>query len=170
MVCRALLVVALLGWLPPAALADSPVRFAEEAEITLPDGYSHRFEDERKTIVVHPSRQDLFEYRLTFHSLVQYLAQRPRITEEFVSSMAEKKGKQLRTIRGTSHKAFVEAGAPSNVNGETVRNLHGVVAMREGYTTMTLTVPEKYANNPAVREFVAGGMERLLATLRYVGK
>ena len=169
MIARALLVLALLGSLSLPALGGTPVRFADGAEITLPDGYTHSLEDDRKTIVLYPSRKDLFEYRLTFHSLVQYLARRPRITEEFVSSIAEKKGKQLRTIRDSAHKAFVEAANPSNVNGEAARNLHGVVAMTEGYTTMTLTVPEKNANDPTVREFVGGGMEVLLGTLRYVG-
>jgi hypothetical protein len=32
--------------------------------------------------------------------------------------------------------------------------------------TLTLTVPEKYAQRPEVRAFVAGGMESLLGSLR----
>jgi hypothetical protein len=167
MIARIALAAALS--LPQLALAGSPVRFSDGAQVTLPDGYSHSFEDDKRTIVLYPKQKELFQYRLTFHTLVPHLAQRPRIAEEFVSSMAEKKGKQLRTIKGTALKGFLEAGNPSNVDGEPMRNMHGVVVMRQGYTTITLTVPEKYANDATVREFVGGGMEAILATLKYVG-
>src|SRR5438477_882351 len=154
----AIVIAVVLAFSSAVAAAAEPIRFAAAAQVTPPDGYTHSFEDDGKTIVLYPKQKDLFQYRLTFHSLVQYLAQRPTVTEDFVSSMAEKKGKKLLPIRGTMHKGFLEAGTPSTVNGELVRNMHGVVAMREGYTTMTLTVPERYANEPTVREFVAGGM------------
>jgi hypothetical protein len=159
---------AILACLPFLAFAEQPVRFAEGAEITLPTDYLYSFEDGNMTIVVSPKQHELFRFRLTFHSLARYLAQRPRIAEEFVASMAEKEGRRLLPIQGTNHKWFFEPGTPSNISGEAARNMHGVVAMREGYTTMTLTVPERYSNEPIVRDFVGGGMEALLSTLRYV--
>lgn len=167
MTWRIALLSAFVACTPLLAVAD-PVRFATNAEVTLPAGYAHTFEDAGKTIVVSPKQKDLFEYRLTFHSLVQFLSQRPTIAEDFVRSMAEKKGKTLLSIPDTGLEGFLEAGNPSTVNGERARNMHGVVALREGYTTMTLTVPEKHVNDPTVREFVGGGMATLLATLRYV--
>lgn len=170
MMTRALLLaVALLAYFPLPTLAGPVVRFADGVEITLPDGYSYGFEDDRKTVVIYSKQEDLFQYRLTFHSLVEHLTQRPRITEEVVSSMAEKKGKSLHTIRGTTYKGFLEPGTRSKINGETARNMHSIVALREGYVTTTLTVLEKHANNPVVRKFVGDGMEALLATLKYVG-
>jgi hypothetical protein len=159
---------AILACLPFFAFAGQPVRFAEGAEITLPTDYLYRFEDDNMTIVVSPKQHELFQYRLTFHSLTRYLAQRPRIAEEFVASIADKEGRWLRPIQGTNYKWFFEPGAPSNISGEVARNMHGAVAMREGYTTITLTVPERYSNEPIVRDFVGGGMEALLSTLRYV--
>jgi hypothetical protein len=52
------------------------------------------------------------------------------------------------------------------VNGEPARNMQGVLSLGKGYVTLTLTVPEKYAQRQEVRAFVAGGMEGLLGSLR----
>jgi hypothetical protein len=52
------------------------------------------------------------------------------------------------------------------VDDEPARNMHGVITLGRGYVTLALTVPEKYAQRPEVRAFVAGGMESLLGSLR----
>jgi hypothetical protein len=44
--------------------------------------------------------------------------------------------------------------------------MQGVLSLGKGYVTLTLTVPEKYAQRQEVRAFVAGGMEGLLGSLR----
>jgi hypothetical protein len=169
-VLRRAAVLAVLACIPLLAGAAGPVRFARNAEVTLPAGYTHGFEDDGRTIVLYPPRKDLFQYRLTFHSLIQHLSQRSTIADDFVGSMARKKGKNLLLFGGQKHKGFVELGERSTVGSEPVRNLHGVVAIREGYATMTLSVPERNAGDPAVRAFLAEGMEGLVASLRYVDK
>jgi hypothetical protein len=166
---RAMLVAALFATAPFLALAGQPVRFGQ-AEITVPDGFSHALENGGKTLVLYPRQKALFQYRLTFHSLVEQLPQRPRIAEETVSSLAEKKRMQPYPVRGSSHMGFLDTGTRSTVNGEPLRTMQGAVSLGEGYATMTVAVPEKYANEPVVREFLGVGLESLLATLRYVGK
>ena len=155
----------LLVW--ALAAYGQSVQFANGgARITLPAGYSHELEDDGKTIVIRPGQKDLFEFRLTFNSLAQYARQRPNIAEEFIRNAAEKKGRKVNRIKGTDSIGFLEPGDGTTVNREPARNMHGVLTLGKGYVTLTLTVPEKYAQLPEVREFVGGGMESLLGRLR----
>ncbi len=143
------------------------VSFADGgARLSLPAGYTHELEDKGKTIVVRPPTPGLFELRLTFNSTAQYAKKRPNIAQEFVMDAAKKKGRTIGRIRGTGNIAFLEIGSDSMVNGERARNMQGLIALGQGYVALTLTVPEKNTETPAVRDFLGGGMETLLGGLR----
>jgi hypothetical protein len=163
----ATLVAALLASASCVALAGQPVRFGQ-AEITIPEGYAHALEDGGRTLLMRPTQEPKFDYRLTFHRLVQPVS--PQTPEEIVAALARKKRMQPYEIRGSSHVGFLDMGTRSTVDGEPVRRMEGAVALKEGYATMTVAVPEKYANHLAVRDFLGVGVEHLLATLRYVGE
>jgi hypothetical protein len=144
-----------------------PVQFANgDARITLPAGYGHELEEEGKTLAVRPAQRTLFTFRLTYHSLPQYARDQPYIAEDFIRAVAEKRGLKVNRIRGSDSVGFIERGGESMVNDEPARNMQGVLSLGKGYVTLTLTVPEKYAQRPEVRAFVAGGMESLLGSLR----
>jgi hypothetical protein len=144
-----------------------PVQFANgDARITLPDGYGHELEETGKTIAIRPAQRTLFTFRLTYHSLAQYARDQPYIAEDFIRAVAEKRGLKANRIRGSDSVGFIERGGESMVNGEPARNMQGVLSLGKGYVTLTLTVPEKYAQRQEVRAFVAGGMEGLLGSLR----
>ena len=148
------------------ALAQS-VEFGNGgARIALPDGYRHELEGEGKAIVIRPAQRSLFTFRLTYHSLEQYAGKHPNIAEDLIHGVAGKKGIKVNRIRGSDSIGFIERREDSTVDGEPARNMHGVVTLGNGHVTLTLTVPEKYAQRPEVRAFVGGGMESLLGSLR----
>ncbi len=143
------------------------VSFADGgASLSLPPGYKHELEDKGKTIVVRPPTPGLFELRLTFNSTAQHAKKHPNIAQEFVMDAAKKKGRTIGRIRGTDNIAFLEIGSDSVVNGERVRSMQGLIALGQGYVALTLTVPAKNTETPAVRDFLGGGMETLLGGLR----
>ena len=147
--------------------AAQPVQFANgDARITMPAGYGHELEEKGKTIAIRPALRNLFTFRLTYHSLAQYAVYQPDVAEDFIRAIADKRGIRVNRIRGSDSVGFIERGEDSTVNGEPARNMHGVLSLGRGYVTLTLTVPEKYAQRPEVRAFVAGGMESLLGSLR----
>lgn len=145
------------------------VKFASNVQVTVPNGYEHALEDEGKTIVIQSPKPGLFELRLTFYSLSAYIAQQPTVAADFVADAAKKAGRQVSRLKGTTVTGFVEPGSSTLVGGQRFRSMHGIFVVGPGYATMTLISTEKNADDPTLRAFVGSGMEKILATLRYVG-
>src|SRR5882672_3253288 len=85
----------LLAWLllaPMSALAEIALFAGGVAQVVLPAGYEHYFEEQRKTLVVSqvgtPAK---IEVRFTFNSLRPYAKQRPTIGKDFVLDSSKKK-------------------------------------------------------------------------------
>ena len=146
-----------------------PVKFSSEAEVKVPDGYTYELEEGGKTIVLRSPKPGLFELRLTVISLLAYAVTRPAIAEDFIVDYAKKKGRNVNRVKGSSIVGFMEPGAPTSADGETLQNMHGVFAVGFAYAAMTLTFPTNSAEDPDLRAFIGGGMEAILATLRYAG-
>ena len=136
--------------------------------ITLPTGYSSKLEENGLTIAIYPPDAQLFEFRLTYHSLSEQGVHNPALAQAGVNYIAQKKGLAAHKIVGGKEIGFIEPGtiAP-NEKGVLTRSIHGVFSLNNGYVTMTLSVPESKATDPKIENFLAeGGMESLTASLR----
>ncbi len=151
------------------AATAAPSKFSSVAEVAVPDGFTFEMEERGKTIVIRSPQAGLFELRLTFNSMLPQAASRPSLPEEFIVDTAKKRGRTVSRVKGSLIVGFIEPGSPSEVDGHVRRNMHGMFAVGPGYATMTLSFPVERSADPELRAFVGGGMEKLLATLRYVG-
>ena len=158
-----------LGLLGSFAFAET-ARFSGGAEVTLPPNFASASEDGGKTLVVFPKDARTFELRLTFHSLVPHLKEHPKAAEEFIAKRASDQKLELVRIPGTNYVGYIQYGAPKmEANGVRTRSLHTDFAIPQGILVSTLTLPTDKMTDPAVKAFLRGPMEKILASVRYSG-
>ena len=136
------------------------------AKADIPAGYEHYFEERRKTLVLVPSGFKDAEIRITFNSLREYLAQKPDVGREFVKHAASKRGKQLFDVPSNGGVAFIDFTQTSVHGARKVEDTHGMMGLRDGYATFTVSIAQEKASSEPAKALLSGGIRTLLASIR----
>ncbi len=162
-----LLALFLLG----SSLAHAQVVYFDRqiAQFEVPKGYRYGFEDGRRTLSLSPEAPHHIEIRLTFNSMGEYVSQRPMIGKGFVRDAATKKGKELFEVPGNGGVGFVDYSESRQAGQDLIRSTHGIMGLRDGYVTFSVTTEEKYFDSSAMKEIFARGLKELLGKVKSRG-
>ncbi len=139
------------------------------AQIDLPVGYRHYFEDGKQTLLVVAPGPQKMDFRFTFNSFRQYVKQRPTIGKDFVQDTAKKKGKPVFILDGNGGIAFVDYSKKSKIGEDRVQETFGMMGLDDGYVTFTITIEEDKLASDSAKEFLATGFKTLLSRIRSRG-
>jgi hypothetical protein len=157
------LVLACTAWMPQAQAADKdPAGW----RMNVPNGYRQDVEDEGQTLVLTPANPDQFLMRFTFHSLKDYVKERPKVGREFIEHLAGKKGLKTFAVDGNGGVAYLEPPVVSEVDGGRVQETAGGLGLDDAYVTFTIVIDEGALADPVVKELMRSGIQVLLGRIR----
>ncbi|KQV90423.1 hypothetical protein ASC87_28140 [Rhizobacter sp. Root1221] len=156
------LVLACTAWMPQAQAADK-----ESAgwRMNVPNGYRQAYEDEGQTLVLTPANPEQFLVRFTYHSLKDYVKERPKVGREFIEHLAGKKGLKTFAVEGNGGVAYLEPPVVSEQDGGRVQETAGGLGLDDAYVTFTVVIDEAAMSDPAVKELLRSGIQVLLGRI-----
>ena len=163
---RSLLLALLLCSVALSAAAQNVLFAGNLARANVPAGYEHYFEERRKTLVLAPTGKLKAEVRFTFNSLREYLSQKPNAGLDFIEYAASKKNRPLFDIPENGGKAFIDFARDGVLNGKKAQDTHGMMGLRNGYVTFTITIDQEHVDSEAAKELLGTGIKALLGRIR----
>ena len=158
---------ALTCFLQPAAAAATAERLGGAGwTMNVPDGYAHAYEDEGRTIVLTPPSPERFLLRFTYHSLKDYVGERPRVGREFIEHLAAKKRLTTFSVDGNGGVAYVEPPVVTEQDGGRIQESAGSLGLDDAYVTFTVVVDQAALTDPVVQELLRSGLPVLLGRIR----
>lgn len=157
-----------MAWSSPTPAAEPRAGRDADAAWTMnvPDGYRQSREDNGHTLVLSPPSPEKFVLRFTFHSLADYVAERPRVGREFIAHLAAKKNLKTFEVPGNGGLAYVEPPVVSEQDGGRVHETEGSLGLDDAYVTFTVMVDEASRDDPVVQELLRSGLQVLLGRIR----
>jgi hypothetical protein len=99
----------------------------------------------------------------------EYASQHPTIGKDFVRDAAKKKGKELFDVPGNGGVAFLDYAESRKAGSDRIRETHGMMGLKDGYVTFTVTAEEKDADSSTMKEIFARGLKDLLGKVKSRG-
>jgi len=157
------LVLACTAWMQQA---EASVKDPAGWRMNVPNGYRQEFEDEGQTLVLTPSNPEQFLMRFTYHSLKEYVKERPKVGREFIEHLAGKKGVKTFAVDGNGGVAYMEPPVVSEEDGARVQETAGGLGLDDAYVTFTVVIDEAALTDPVVKELLQSGIQVLLGRIR----
>jgi len=158
------LVLVCTAWMQQANAAA--VKDPAGWRINVPNGYRQDFEDGGQTLVLTPANPDQFLLRFTYHSLKEYVKERPKVGREFIEHLARKKGLKTFTVDGNGGVAYMEPPVVTEQDGGRVQETAGGLGLDDAYVTFTVVIDEAWLSDPVVKELLKSGIQVLLGRIR----
>ena len=156
--------LAAMTWMSAASAADRET--GAGWSMNVPDGYRQAYEDGGLTLVLTPPNPDQFLIRFTYHSLKDYVKERPGVGREFIRHLAAKKGFATFPVDGNGGIAYLEPAVTTEQDGGRVQEIAGNLGLDDAYVTFTVVIDQAALSDPVVQELQRSGLQVLLGRIR----
>lgn len=157
------LVLACMAWAPHVQAAE---REPAGWKMSVPNGYRQEVEDDGRTLVLSPAKPEQYLLRFTYHSLAEYVKERPKVGRDFIEHLARKKGLTTFAVDGNGGVAYLEAPVLVEQDGARAQETAGGLGLDDAYVTFTVVIDEAALTDPVVRELLRSGIQVLLGRIR----